>query len=203
MPSRSSAMIASRTGSRLTPSVLASSSCGMRSPGRSLPSKTNARMYSATCSPLLRRSHTAWTVLFADGFSGAAMPSSFFEARTEHPYATPRGRGAARNACSMPVAGACRSQPAAAAHRHDRLLAVGALELVHRLGDQHRAGAAERVAERDRAAVGVDAAPCRRSSSRSPREHHRRERLVDLDEVDVVDREPVAARSCWVAGIGP
>ena len=43
-PSRSSAMIASRTGMRLTPSVVAISSWGMRRPGRSSPSNTSERM---------------------------------------------------------------------------------------------------------------------------------------------------------------
>ena len=47
------------------------------------------------------------------------------------------------------------AEAAAAAHRHEAVAAAGALQLVEGLGEQHGAGAAERVAEGDGAAVGV------------------------------------------------
>ena len=53
------------------------------------------------------------------------------------------------------------------------------------------AGHAERVAERDAAAVHVELLP-RDAEVLGRRDDLRRERLVDLDEVDVVDREPGA-----------
>src|SRR4051812_3565828 len=80
-----------------------------------------------------------------------------------------------------------RSEAAAAAHRDQRRLAVGALELVHRLGDEHGAGRAERMAERDRPSVRVHAIDVGPELA-LPREHDRGERLVDLDDVDVVQR---------------
>src|SRR3954447_8603056 len=55
-PSRSSAMIASRTGIRLTPSWRAMSSWCTRSPWRSPPLKMSGRTCTATRSPLLGRS---------------------------------------------------------------------------------------------------------------------------------------------------
>jgi hypothetical protein len=56
---------------------------------------------------------------------------------------------------SDPLEDCAGAEAAAAAHRDERVLAVGALELVEGLGDRHRAGAAEGVAEGDGAAVGV------------------------------------------------
>ena len=73
---------------------------------------------------------------------------------------------------------------ATAAHRHQGVFLVGARELVHGLGEQHGAGAAERVTEGDGAAVGVH----RRHVGLElllPGEDHRGEGLVDLDQVDV------------------
>src|SRR5438046_6840496 len=52
---------------------------------------------------------------------------------------------------------------------------------------QSRAGRAEWVAQRDAAAVDVDLGQVR-AGLLLPREHDRRERLVDLDQVDVVER---------------
>src|SRR5262245_41461906 len=48
------------------------------------------------------------------------------------------------------------SHAAANAQRHQRRLLVGALELVEHGAEDHRAGGAERMAERNRAAVDVD-----------------------------------------------
>ena len=36
-----------------------------------------------------------------------------------------------------------------------------------------------------------------------PSQHDGGERLVDLDDVDIAEREVVRSRICWVAGIGP
>ena len=69
--------------------------------------------------------------------------------------------------------------------------ALDPLQLVHGLGHQHRAGAAERVADGDRPAVGVRALEVG-ADLLGPRQHDRGERLVDLEQVDVVDREPGA-----------
>ena len=91
---------------------------------------------------------------------------------------------------------------AALAHRLQTVAAAGALELVEQRGHQASAGAAERMAERDRAAVDVDLAHVG-VQLLLPREHDRGERLVDLDQVDVVDGQAGLARApCWVAGIG-
>ena len=71
------------------------------------------------------------------------------------------------------------------------VLASAPLQLVQRGGDQPGAGAADRVAERDRAAVDVD--PVRVGLVHAqPGQHHRRERLVDLEQVDVADRHAAA-----------
>ena len=64
-------------------------------------------------------------------------------------------------------------------------------QLVHGLGEQDGAGAAERVAEGDGAAVGVDPVEVG-AELLGPRQHDRGERLVDLEDVDVVDAEAVA-----------
>ena len=84
-----------------------------------------------------------------------------------------------------------RAEPAAAAHRHEAELLVRALELVQQRRDQPRAGRAERMAERDRAAVHVD--PLRIGAELLlPGADDRREGLVHLEEVDVVDAQLVA-----------
>src|SRR4051794_22093951 len=49
-----------------------------------------------------------------------------------------------------------RAEPTPAAHGHDAVAATGALELVQRLGEKYRAGAAQRVAEGDGTAIGID-----------------------------------------------
>src|SRR5919199_3793102 len=77
-----------------------------------------------------------------------------------------------------------RAESSAAAHGHEADLLVGALELVQQRRDQPRAGGAERVPERHRATVHVDAVHVGLELA-PPRGHDRGERLVDLDEVDV------------------
>ena len=80
------------------------------------------------------------------------------------------------------------AEAAAAAHGHQAVAAAGALELVEGLGHQDGAGAAERVAEGDGAAVGVDLGQVD-VELLCPGQHDRGERLVDLDDVDVVHRQ--------------
>src|SRR3984885_6637963 len=63
-----------------------------------------------------------------------------------------------------------------------------ALELVDDGGDEHRAGGAERMAHRDRAAVDVDVL-LGQVQVLDPLQDHRGERLVELEQVDVVKRE--------------
>src|SRR5215469_2478262 len=78
---------------------------------------------------------------------------------------------------------------AALAHGLEAVAAAGALKLVQQLGGQHRAGRAERMAERDGAAVHVGLLQGR-TGVRRPGDEHRRERLVDLEGVDVVNLQP-------------
>src|SRR5512144_384587 len=84
---------------------------------------------------------------------------------------------------SDPFDDRARAEAAAAAHRDQRIAAIGALDLMQRGGDQARAGAAGRMAERDRAAVGIDALRIRRELLH-PGEDDGRERFVDLELVD-------------------
>src|SRR3954471_5339285 len=76
----------------------------------------------------------------------------------------------------------------ALAHRLQTVAAAAGLGLVQ--GGRHQAGAgrAERVAQRYRAAEGVDAVEVR-AGLMLPGEHHRYKRLVYLDQVDVVHRQ--------------
>src|SRR2546430_1946221 len=74
------------------------------------------------------------------------------------------------------------------AHGLEPIARAAPLELVEQRRHELRARAAERVAERDRAAVDVHTAHVRVKLP-LPREHDRSERLVDLDEVDVVQGE--------------
>src|SRR3984885_15349736 len=82
---------------------------------------------------------------------------------------------------------------AALAHRQQAAPLAGALERVQQRGEQPRAGRSQGVAEGDRAAAGVDAGEIRAGLA-LPGEHDRRERLVDLDQVDLVEREPGPAQ---------
>jgi DNA-binding winged helix-turn-helix (wHTH) protein len=81
--------------------------------------------------------------------------------------------------------------------------AAGPLQFVQQLGHQDRAGGAQRVTERDGPAVRVRLLQ-RCPGLRRPGQQHRRERLVDLEGVDVVDAEPGLPESALlVAPIGP
>src|SRR5207248_2004394 len=74
---------------------------------------------------------------------------------------------------------------AAFAHGLEAVTPAGALELVEQRGHEAGTSGAERVTEGDGAAVHVDLAEVE-PGFLLPREHDRGERLVDLDEVDVV-----------------
>src|SRR5574338_384505 len=76
--------------------------------------------------------------------------------------------------------------PAALAHRLQAVAAASALELGEQRRHEAPAGRADRVAERDRAAVHVHLREVR-AELLLPGEDDARERLVDLDEVDLVE----------------
>src|SRR5262245_17680879 len=78
---------------------------------------------------------------------------------------------------------------AALAHRLEAKASAGPLELVEEGRHEARAGRAERMPEGDRAAVHVHAIEIRTGLA-LPREDHRGERLVDLDQVDVGELHP-------------
>src|SRR5271166_4417637 len=77
-----------------------------------------------------------------------------------------------------------RRQRAPGAHGDQRRALIRALQLVQRGGEQPAAGATHRMPQRDRAAVDVDPGHVGVVHP-GPGQHHRRERLVDLDDVDV------------------
>ena len=79
---------------------------------------------------------------------------------------------------------------------------VGALELVERGAEDHRAGGAERVAHGDGAAVDVDAGGVDVEGLHEA-QHDRGEGLVDLEEVDVADGHAGAREIFSVTGTGP
>src|SRR6266700_8238210 len=79
------------------------------------------------------------------------------------------------------------SLAAALAHREQAAPAAGADERVQQRGEEPRAGRAERVAKGDRATARVDPGEVRAGLA-LPGKHNRGERLVDLDQVDLVQR---------------
>src|SRR5437764_15231498 len=89
-----------------------------------------------------------------------------------------------RNGASDALDQRAGAEPAAAAHRHEPDLLVRALELVQERRDEPRAGRAERVAERHRAAVDVHAIHVGVELA-APGGDDGREGLVDLDQVEV------------------
>ena len=78
---------------------------------------------------------------------------------------------------------------AADAQRAEPRFEPAPLQLVEQRAEQHRAGGAERVAERDRAAVDVDLL-VRHAHLAHEAHRHGGEGLVDLEQVDVVHRQP-------------
>src|SRR4029077_18066074 len=76
------------------------------------------------------------------------------------------------------------------AHRDERVFSAGALQLAGRGQGDARAGGAERVADRDGAAIRVDPAVGEIDfEAAQAGQDLRRERLVDLDHVDVLQRQ--------------
>src|SRR5437016_6017146 len=98
---------------------------------------------------------------------------------------------------SWPVSGRHWSYPlkdgdvglaAALAHGDHAVPAAGPHQGVQQRGEQPRAGGAERMAQCDRTAADVDPGQVRPGLP-LPGQHDRRERLVDLDEVDLVQAQ--------------
>src|SRR4051812_10968664 len=79
-------------------------------------------------------------------------------------------------------------QAATLAHRLQPVTAAGALQLVEERGHELRARAPERVTEGDGATVDIDLVHVGMVLL-LPGQHHGGERLVDLEQVDVVDGE--------------
>ena len=69
-------------------------------------------------------------------------------------------------------------------------------------GHDASAAGAQRVADRDRAAVDVGLGQIG-SGIRGPGQHHRGERLVHLEQVDVGQRQPRTFSAFSVAGMTP
>src|SRR5262245_48760659 len=81
-----------------------------------------------------------------------------------------------------------RSLSAADAHRHQAVARLAPLHLVQERRRQLGAGAAQRMTQRNRAAVDVQFLRIDRQLAET-REHLRRESLVPLDPVDLVERQ--------------
>src|SRR3989441_6094942 len=139
-----------------------------------------------------------YTTLFRSAFAGAIDPE---EARRSDHHSS---AGCARQSCSEGCLGGGRRPPPIAseplddgrdplaeadAHRLEPVATAAPLKLVEQGRHELCAGAAEWVAERDRAAVDVHPAHGR-TQLPFPCEHDRGESLVDLEEVDLVQREP-------------
>src|SRR3954465_7030605 len=98
-----------------------------------------------------------------------------------------------------PVRGRCRASyplddggdahPAADAQGREAVPQVSALELVEQRAEDHRAGGPEGMTHGDGAAVDVDLLVGQVEVSHEPH-GDRRERLVDLVEVDAIGAEP-------------
>ena len=127
-----------------------------------------------------------WGSGAAIGSRPEARPNSV--PRAETPRSRPR-RPALGDALEEP---GC-AHAAADAHRDDAVLAAAAPELVEELRGELRAGAPERVAERDRAAVHVEPIVRDAELARAV-EGLAREGLVDLEEIDVRDLHARSSR---------
>src|SRR5712672_1835285 len=78
----------------------------------------------------------------------------------------------------------CGAHAAADAQRYQRGRLVGAFEFVEHGAEDHRAGGAERMAERDRAAIDVDLGVVD-VERLDVAQHHRSKRLVQFEQIDV------------------
>src|SRR5215472_14725199 len=96
-----------------------------------------------------------------------------------------------RSASSKALDDAGGGHGAASTHRDQGGGRVTPFQLVQGGGEQAGAGAAHRVAERDGAAVDVDLVRVGLVHAQ-PGQHHRGERLVDLEQVDVAQGHAAA-----------
>ena len=76
--------------------------------------------------------------------------------------------------------------PAADAHRHQRVTPANPLQLIERLGRDHRAGRADGMSKRDGAAIRVGLLHVEVEAARHG-DGLRRERLVGLDDVHLAE----------------
>src|SRR5947209_9784644 len=83
-----------------------------------------------------------------------------------------------------PLDDRCRAHAAADAQRHQRGRFVGALQFVEHSAQDHRAGRAKGMAERDRAAIDVDLGIVD-VERLDVAQHHRGKGFVELEQVDV------------------
>ena len=95
-----------------------------------------------------------------------------------------------------PLKDAGSAHAAADAHGHHAVAGAPRFHLLEKCGGQFSAGAAERMAERDGAAVDVDAGGIETERADDGQDL-RGEGLVQFDEVDVVEREAGDARAPW------
>src|SRR5690606_26093355 len=97
--------------------------------------------------------------------------------------------------------------PAALAHALQSVASTGPNQLVDEGGQEAGTGGAERVAQGDSPAVDVGPLPqavgIAATVLHAPRADHRGERLVDLEQVDVVDGEAGALQHLRGGGNGP
>src|SRR4051794_25229508 len=124
----------------------------------------------------------SWPALYdARAKSNADEPSISVLSRSKK--AAPRTGSAAiyfeNDGVALATAGADRGHPEPTA---------AAAQLVHERAEDPRAGRADRVAERDRPAIHVHLRVVDAEHAHGV-ERDRRERLVDLEQVDVVDRQ--------------
>src|SRR4051812_41780824 len=85
---------------------------------------------------------------------------------------------------------ACRAHAAADTHRHETIFTPATLHLVDQLDSKFRACAAERVTERNRAAVDVDLLAVEFEVA-DHGEGLRGESLVEFNQVEVIDGHPL------------
>src|SRR5215211_4424196 len=104
------------------------------------------------------------------------------------PVTIPEASCRSRRGISHPLDDRGVGQSAALAHDLQPVPATGSLELVQQRRHQLRARRAERVPERDRAAIHVGLGEVG-AVLLLPGEDHRSERLVDLEQVDLVERQ--------------
>ena len=130
----------------------------------------------------------------APGRAPDAKPVPVLSRRAEPPAARANGHVLARHPTVLVdlAVDDGRDAHAVADAEGDRAVAqVAPLELVEQRGEQNGAGGAQRMAERDGAAVHVDAVE-RDTQLLRHHDRHRGEGLVDLPQVDVLHRQPGA-----------